>query len=228
MSLTKMSLEQCHNGIIYRVAVANDRDAILDFLRKHYYPEEPITNGNEPKRQDTADEDFTLSVIADSASIVACDPINNGKIVGALMAGLIETDEVHHIMDMAKESELNNNRKWSEILLLLGHLAQCSNIFQRYNVNRSLHIHVMSVDTAYRGKSIGTYLMEMCFNVGKSLGYPIVSADCTNVFSIKIAEKLGMDCVNVMAFSEYKDNNGKQLFNPPLPHTHIKTFVKIL
>lgn len=221
-------MDQCHSGIIYRVATENDSEAILDFLRTHYYPEEPITNGNEPKRQDIADEEFTLSVIIDNASIVAVDSLNNGKIIGALMAGLIETDEVHHIMDMAAESESNNNRKWSEILLLLGHLAQCSNIFQRYNVNRSLHVHVMSVDTAYRGKSIGTNLMQMCFDVGKSLGYPIVSADCTNIFSIKIAEKLGMDCVNVMAFSDYKDINGKQLFNPPHPHTHIKSFVKVL
>lgn len=221
-------LEQCHNGINYRVATSNDREAILDFLRKHYYPEEPITNGREPKRQDTADEEFSLSVIAEGASVVATDPLNNEKIVGALMAGLIETDEAYHIAEMAKESELNNNRKWSQILLLLGHLTRCSNIFQRYNVNRSLHIHVMSVDTAYRGKSIGTYLMQMCFDVGKSLGYPIVSADCTNVFSIKIAEKLGMDCVNVMAFSDYKDSNGEQLFNPPSPHTHIKTFVKVM
>lgn len=220
--------DQIYNGIIYRVATANDREAILDFLRKHYYPEEPITNGNEPKCQDIADEEFTLSVIADNASVVAVDPQTDGKIIGALMAGPIETDEVHHIMDMAAESESNNNRKWSQILLLLGHLAQCSNIFQRYNVDRSLHIHVMSVDTAYRGKSIGTYLMQMCFDVGKSLGYPIVSADCTNVFSIKIAEKLGMDCVNEMAFSDYKDIHGKQLFNPPLPHTHIKSFVKVL
>lgn len=216
------------NSIVYRIATANDRDNILEFLREHYYPEEPITNGNEPRRQDSADEEFILSVISDGASIVAIDSVNNGKIIGALMAGHIETNESELILAAAKKFELNNNRKWSEILLLVGHISQCAKICQRYNVNKSLQIHAISVDAAYRGKSIGTNLMKMCFNVGKSLEFPIVSIDCTSVFSIKMAEKLDMDCVNVQAFKDFKDNNGRQIFNPPLPNTHIKSFVKIL
>lgn len=229
-SSIKMSTaaENGHNEIVYRVATPNDRDTILCFLRKHYYPEEPITNGNEPKKQDSADEEFSLSVIEDGASIIAVDSTKNDKIVGAIMAGPIEPDEAKHLQIEAKRCYENNNKKWSEILLLLGHLTECANVFERFNVDKSLHIHVMSVDTAYRGKSIGTNLMRKCLEVGKSLSYPLASADCTNVFSIKIAEKIGMECINVLAFSDYKDNTGKQLFQPPMPNTHIKTFTKVL
>lgn len=216
------------NRIVYRIATLNDRDNILEFLRKHYYPEEPITNGNEPRKQESVDEEFILSVISDGASIVAIDSVNDEKIVGALMAGHIESNESELILAAAKEFELNNNRKWSEILLLVGHISQCANIFQRYNVNKSLQIHAISVDAAYRGKSIGTNLMRKCFDVGKSLEFPIVSIDCTSVFSIKMAERLGMDCVNVQAFGDFRDIKGRQMFNPPPPNTHIKSFVKVL
>lgn len=216
------------NSIVYRIATLNDRDNILEFLRKHYYPEEPITNGNEPRKQESVDEEFILSVISDGASIVAIDSVNDEKIVGALMAGHIETNESELILAAAKEFELNNNRKWSEILLLVGHISQCANIFQRYNVNKSLQIHAISVDAAYRGKSIGTNLMKKIFDVGKSLEFPIVSIDCTSVFSIKMAERLGMDCVNIQAFEDFRDIKGRQMFNPPPPNTHIKSFVKVL
>lgn len=37
------------DDFILRIATENDRDDILNFIRKHYYPEEPITMGNEPK-----------------------------------------------------------------------------------------------------------------------------------------------------------------------------------
>lgn len=216
---------QC--DIIYRVATENDRDNVLDFIRKHYYPEEPITNGNSPKMQDSADEEFSKSVIKHGTSILAIDQSKDNKIVGALLSGPIEPDEAHEMIEESKLHE-NNNKKWSEILLLLAHLEQNANIYERYNVNISLHIHVLGVSKYYRGKSIGVNLMRTCFDVAKNQGYTIVKADCTSVFSIKIAEKLQMECIYELAYSDYKDTNGKQLFKPPLPHTHIKTFTKVL
>lgn len=221
-------LENVNSDIIYRIAKPSDRNNLLDFLRVHYYPEEPITNGNEPKEQDKLDEEFSLSVIEDGASIIAVDPAKNDKVIGAILAGPIEPHEVEHLQHESKRCAENNSMKWSQILQLLAHLAECANVFERFNVDKSLHIHVMSVDAAYRGKSIGKNLMEKCIEAGKSLGYPLISTDCTNVFSIKIAEKLGMECVNTLAFSDYKDENGQQLFKPPLPNTHIKTFIKVL
>lgn len=220
--------DNSHDDITYRIATVNDRDRLLDFLRIHYYPEEPITNGNEPRKQDSADEEFSLSLINDGASIIAVDLSKKNQIIGALMAGPIKPDEAEELHKESERCAHSNNGKWAEILLLLSHLAENSNVFERFNVDKSLHIHVMSVDYEYRGKSIGTNLMRKCFEVGKQLGYQVVSADCTNVFSIKIAEKLGMQCIYELAFSDSKDCNGKQLFNPPSPNTTIKTFAIIL
>lgn len=219
--------ESGNNGTLYRVAVPSDGDNVLDFLRKHYYPEEPITIGNYPRVQDSADEDFSLSVIQYGASIIAIDPTEDDKIVGALLAGPIGPNEADLMEEESKECE-KDNKKWSEILLLLAYLERNANIYERYNINKALHVHVLGVDVNYRGKSIGVNLMKKCFEAGKSLDYPLVTADCTSIYSIRVAEKLQMDCIQTLAFSDYRDKTGRQLFKPPLPHSHIKTFTKLL
>lgn len=220
--------ENCCSGLIYRVAVASDCDNVLDFIRKHYYPEEAITIGNAPTKQDSADEEFSVSVIPYGASIVAVDPLENDRIVGALLAGPIEPGEAELMVEESKRCE-SENKKWSEILLLLAHLEENANIYERYNINKALHVHVLGVESAYRGRSIGVNLMKNCFDVGKSLGYPLVTVDCTSIFSQRIAEKLQMENIYTLAFNDYKDKKtGKQVFNPPQQHTHIKTFTKIL
>lgn len=214
-----------NNDILFRVANVSDRDDILKFIRKHYYPEEPITIGNEPKRHSIEDENFSVSIIHYGATIIAIDPMCNNQIVGALIAGPIGPNEAN---DMIEEAKYCESKKWSEILQLLAYLEQHANIYERYNIDKALHIHVMGVDRQLRGKSIGIKLMNKCMEIGKKLNYPVVSVDCTSIYSIKIAEKLQMECIGKLAYTDYKDVNGIQLFRPPLPHTHIKTFAKIL
>lgn len=219
--------ENSSSDIIYQVAQVSDRENILNFLRTHYYPEEPITNGNTPKLQDRADEEFSGSVIEHGTSIIAIDPSADGKILGAILSGPIHPGEALEMIEESQECA-SDNKKWSEILLLLAHLEANANIFKRYNIKEALHIHVLGVDKQYRGKSIGVNLLRKCLDVGKSVGYPLAKVDCTSVFSIRIAEKLQMECVYQLAYADYRDSNGKQLFVPPSPHTHIKTFIKFL
>lgn len=212
-----------NKNIQYRIATVDDKANILEFLREHYYPEEPITIGNEPKIQSTENEEFSLSTIQYGSTIVAT--LDNGQLIGVLLSSAIQPGDAE---DMIKEAAQCQSKKWSDILLLLAHLEIRANVCIRYNVSRALHIHVMGVDKRFRGHSIGVNLMKKCMEIGKELGYPIASVDCTSVYSIKIAEKLSMDCIGVLAFEDYTNDTGAQIFRPPAPHTHIKTFAKLL
>lgn len=208
--------------IEYRIATETDNDNILDFIRKHYYPEEPLTLGNEPMCQSVEDEEFSVSEISHGTTVVALD---DDKIVGCLLSGPTDQDEAANLYQEAVES---NDRKWSEILRLEAFLEERANLYARYNVTKVLHVSVMGVDRRMRGKSIGSNLLSKCFEVGRILGYPLVSLDCTSIYSIQMAEKLQLECISQLAYSDYRDGNGRQVFQPPLPHTHIKTFVKLL
>ncbi|KAG4066354.1 hypothetical protein HA402_000578 [Bradysia odoriphaga] len=213
------------DNIIIRVANENDAEDMLEFLRKYYFTEEPITLGNEPKQQSPEDEDFHISLLSIGASIIAIDSDRNGQIVGAVLAGPVEPTEADDMLDEAKSCK---DKKWSEILCLLAHLDIQANIYERYSVDRALHVHALAVHSRTRGQSIGRRMMEKCMENGKKLGYPLLCADCSSVYSIRMAEKLHMDCIGSLAYEDYRDDNGRQVFRPPHPHTHIKTFAIIL
>lgn len=211
-------------NIVYRIAENADKENILAFIREHYYPEEPITIGNEPKQPSTEDEAFSLSTIEYGTTIVAIDT-DSKNIVGVVLSSPIVPGDAEEMIDEAKQCK---SKKWSEILLLLAHLEQRANVCERYNVSRAIHMHVMGVDKRLRGHSIGINLMQKCMEQGKKLGFTIASVDCTSVYSIKIAEKLGMECISVLAYADYTDDMGKPIFRPPAPHTEIRTFIKLL
>lgn len=213
------------DDILIRVAIESDKNVVLDFIRKHYYPDEPLTIGSEPKVPSRQDEEFSISIISHGMSIVAIDSQRNNEIVGVALAGSIGPSEAD---DIIIEAERCSDKKWQTILYLLARLERTANLYERYNVDKALHIHVMGVDQRIRGKSIGIKLIRKCMENGVALGYPLISLDCTSIYSIKIAEKLQMDCVGKLAYADYKDANGKQLFRPPPPHKHIKTFAKLL
>lgn len=213
------------DDILIRVANVDDQENVLNFIRLYYYPEEPLTIGSEPKLQSVEDELFSVSVLPYGASVIAVNKRENNQIVGALLAGPIGPEEADELFE---EAEHCKDKKWSEILKLLGHLERSANVYERYNVQKALHIHVMGVDPKMRGKSIGAKLMRKCIEIGKNLDYPLITVDCTSIYSIKIAEKLQMECINTLAYTDYTDIDGTQLFRPPHPHTDMKTFAKRL
>lgn len=212
--------------IKYRLSSKADTDNILEFLRIHYYPKEPLTIGNSPPScQSSDDEKFSASLILHGATIIAIDKTN--KIVGCL---LTEPRDSNISINQLKEANQiqNIDRKWSEIVYLMAYLGEQSKLYTRFNIKKTLYVDAIGVDCRMRGKSIGCEMMIKCFEVARSLNFPMVNIDCTSLYSIKMAEKLQMECVTNLAYCDYKDFSGRQVFQPPWPHTHIKTFVKLL
>lgn len=210
--------------IVYRIAESTDKGNILTFIREHFYPDEPVNNGREPLQQSSEDEEFCLATIEHGTSILAIDKETN-NIAGVILSSPSVPGDAD---EMIEEAARCGTKKWSEILLLLAHLEHKSNVFERFKVSRVLHIHVMGVDKQFRGHSIGVNLIEKCMEHGKKLGYTLASVDCSSVYSIRIAEKVDMECISEVAYADYKDDSGEQVYQPPAPHTHIKTFVKLL
>lgn len=209
----------------FRLATEDDHDQVLEFIRQHYYPEEPITIGYTTKQQTREDEEFSMSNLKYGSTILALDNNSSNQLVGVLISGPINPEDVEVMMHQVTTSK---DKKWSDILRLLTYLEQQSNVCQRYNVPESLHVHIIGVSPVARGHSLGRLLMEKCMNVGQEKGYKLISIDCTSVYSIKLAEQLDMDCVNIFEFENYKDTKGVQIFRPPSPHKYIKSFAKRL
>lgn len=168
------------------------------------------------------EEDFILSFLPHGNIIFAVDS-SNSQIAGLASFGKITKNYSRETWD---ESETTTNRKWRDILKFMYHIESKSNVCERFGVSEALHLHGVTVDKTYRGRSIGKLLFLECFNIAKSRNYQLVSADCTSVYSIHIAQSVGMELVSTVTYDEYHDKIGDKIFSPIQPHTEIKTFVK--
>ncbi|XP_011195602.2 arylalkylamine N-acetyltransferase-like 2 [Zeugodacus cucurbitae] len=201
-------------------------DEVLKFLRIHFYPDEPLNVGSAQKHPDPEDEEFNISQITHGSSLMAVQQqIVNGvlreRIVGVLLSGPKYSNEAKHLFS---EAVRHGSSNWGMIVRILAQAERDSNVFVRYNVEKALHIHVVAVDGSLRGRAIGMRLIEKLKDLGRQLGYPLVTLDCTSFYSSKLTERLGMDCVNVIKYADYVDKEGKVVYKPPLPHEYLKTY----
>lgn len=209
----------------FRLANSSERDKVLNFFRVHFFPEEPI-NRAYPSQDDSMEEDFLLSLLPLGNIIVAIDPANTSDDY----AGLACIGEItaNYSTDSWDESEATTNTKWRDILKFMSHIESKASVCERYGVEAAIHVHGVGVNKKYRGRSLGRRLFEECFRIAKMRGYKIVSADCTSIYSVHIAQSTGMEYVSTVTYDEYHEKIGYKLFNPIRPHLEVQSFVKRL
>lgn len=204
-----------------RVAEVADYDIVLELIRECYYKEEQITVSHPDPGQTKDDEEFTMSHIYHGTVTVAIDD-ENGKIIGALIAGPIEHGDAEKMLESAQTCE---TKKWSDIQKLLVYIEMKADVLGKFNLEKALHCHALGVDKEYRGNKIGQKMFRHCFENAKILGFEMVSADFTSIYSIKLAEDLGMEFVSLVTYEEYNKSIGEDLFRIQEPNTEIKTFI---
>lgn len=209
-------------SISIRVAQSCDYDTVLEFLRRYYYKEEPITITHPEAGHTKDDEEFTMSHIKYESVLIATDD-DSGTVAGALVAGPIEPGDADAMEEAAKTTE---TKKWRDISLLLAYIEKKADVLNRFQMPRALHVHAVGVHHDYRGQRIGEKLFDSCFVNAKRLNYAMVTTDCTSVYSIKIAERRGMECVSSVTYAEYNRMIGVDLYQPKEPNIEIKTFIK--
>ncbi|CRL06473.1 CLUMA_CG019579, isoform A [Clunio marinus] len=210
------------DAISIRVAEEGDHDVVRDFLAVYYYPEEPITNAHPQPGHTKDDEHFTMSHLKKETILMATNK-ENGEIVGVLVAGPLYLGDVEGMIELAKKAE---SKKWADISLFLAYIEKKASVLKRLNVSSSLHVHVVAVNSTYRGQGIGQKLFNACFDNAKRLDHPIVSADCTSIYTNNICDRLGMDCISTVTYAEYNEFIDEKLFTPTEPNVEIKTYVK--
>lgn len=207
--------------IFFRVANESEHDKVLHFLRQHFFSEEPINNAY-PIKDDSKEEEFILSLLPDGNILLAIDSSTEN------IAGLASFGEItkNYSQESWDESETTLNRKWRDILKFMSHIESKANVCERFGVTEALHLHGVTVDKAYRGRAIGKQLFNECFKEAEKRNYRLVSADCSSIYSVRIAQSVGMECVSTVTYDEYNDKVGSKIFYPTPPHVEIKTFVK--
>ena len=83
-------------------------------------------------------------------------------------------------------------------------------------------IRYLVVDPKYRNQGIATALVNRSRKEAATKGYKYMRIDCTSHFTARIASSMGFDCIFQMAYEDYKNPSGEQIFHEIIfPHTKI-------
>ncbi|XP_017859084.1 PREDICTED: dopamine N-acetyltransferase-like [Drosophila arizonae] len=213
------------DGILIRIMEVSDYQNVKLFMGNNFYNGEPLcaSSGENVQRcYEKENDEYHISMIEQGTCLLALDENNDGRIVGLVLAGAQVPSDLDKHREEAAAMEPNT---WGRIAVFLSKVEIEVNLFKRYNVSKLLYSHVTNVAASMRGKGLGARLAAALMEVGRSKGYPLMVAYCTSFYSARQKQALGMECVYEKAYADYKDDNGKVVFNPPAPHTHIRIMV---
>ena len=104
-------------------------------------------------------------------------------------------------------------------------LERKANVFERFGVSKTIHSHLTAVDSSCRGKGVGIRLRKALMALGRERGYSLMTVDCNSFYSGRQCEQLGMECVNEIYYKDYKNEEGRPIFNVKYPHERARAFV---
>lgn len=163
--LTSKILKYNYKFSLFRTAMESDRHQVLNFLQKHYYPNEPTSLENEPGYENNEDAALMLSYIPYGTSIIALD--NNKKLIGAMITGPLNSDDGEKLIEQSKRT---TSKEWAQDLQLTANLRDNFNIHKHFNVSKVLHVHATAVDRNIKEVSIKLRTRKEVHFFGKVIG----------------------------------------------------------
>ncbi|XP_055610080.1 arylalkylamine N-acetyltransferase-like 2 [Uranotaenia lowii] len=196
-------------GFLYRLATSDDRDQIRDGLERWFYPGDPVGSEHRDGPQYVEEDmDWMLGLIEHGIVIVAHEK-SSGSFAGFCGAQLIGPDYVPEMIELAKTAE---TRKFRDICLFLAHCTRNANIFERYQIETAYQTPYTSVDPKFRGRKLGSVMMDQNLEIAKILGAGAIYGDCTGPYMARSCQRIGMRCVYEIAYRDYRDENGEIVF----------------
>lgn len=216
-----------NDDIKFRVIQPNDYEQVIDFVVENFYRDEPLSR-IEPKvvpgESDRAD---ILACLQGGTSILAVQIKENGdeELVAVNTAVVKDSSCIDKYFETA---EREGSTKYGQIMKLLGIASREADVFQKYGVQKILYSFMSCVKPTLRGKNIGVRIKLELMDMGRRMGYKLITADCTSYYSARVCERLDWDRVNFLAYKDYVDENNEPIFKPPPPHEGLTSFAKRL
>lgn len=155
----------------------------------------------------------------ENLSIVAIT--SDEQIAGVALSSWLSKDE-HVQLDQVKDPNFRT------IMKCMSDANAKADLFNKFNTEKIFYFGVVSVNTKYRGKSIGLNLLQETEKLAREIGAKVMSSDFTGYFSQRMSEKCGWKLAYEIAYDDYRDENGEVLFKLEPPHTKFQVKYKIL
>ncbi|PNF37492.1 hypothetical protein B7P43_G14566 [Cryptotermes secundus] len=202
-------------------ACEDDCETMCLFLRENYYPFEPINIAmGLDSGHSIANEAHLLDFVKEGTSLLAVATTPQKTLLGVCINGEIFSDE--NMIEIVSNCTCE---RYAKFLQFIETVDRCSEFWNRVAVERALSSEALAVLGSVRGQGVGKALLEKTLQVAKDDGFPLLRVDCSSYYSAKLAEQMGLECIYSLPYSEYKNEDGCQIFDPPSPHVEYKLFI---
>ncbi|KAF2895506.1 hypothetical protein ILUMI_10669 [Ignelater luminosus] len=197
---------------------SQDKENILLVLQQTFYKDEPLNEYlNRERGEEIIPKDrgrTSLGAIDEELSFMAVSSSTN-EIAGICL------NEVY-----SENSAYDNHPNPVKIKRLVHRLEEESAklVKLEYENDKVLYVKQISIKSEWRNKGIGLELLKHTRELAKEKGFSQIRSICTSAYSAKILENLGFKCVHSIKYEDYKID-GKIVFKPEFPHTHIKLMI---
>ncbi|ENN75799.1 hypothetical protein YQE_07651, partial [Dendroctonus ponderosae] len=149
------------------------------------------------------------------------------KIAGVALNGTSKRGETEQSIEEMKTIE---NLEYRRIFGLLNDVNLELDLFSKYNVDKIFEVRILSVDSSYRGKGIAKELFAQSEAMARKNAFKVVvmKTDATSLFTQKVAESQGFWVEKSVNYHDYKDEQGKKIYDTRPPHLHYKVMAKLI
>ncbi|XP_034256331.1 dopamine N-acetyltransferase-like [Thrips palmi] len=208
------------------VATEDDAEAVIDMLKKSFFPNEPLNasiglvgaDGGCPEL-----EAYCRVAVPTGLSLCARAGPEAGAdaeaVVGVILNEVIRRGEGPRPED-ARVRE--GDSKFDKILAV-NHAAEvAADVFAAHpDVQRALDVKILATDPTRTKSGIATALMARTLELARAQGLPLVRCVCSGAFSARVAERSGFSRLGGVAYDAFLGPDGAPVFSPPPPHTAI-------
>ncbi|CAH2006044.1 unnamed protein product [Acanthoscelides obtectus] len=111
---------------------------------------------------------------------------------------------------------------------LLNNVNKQVDLFSKYNVDKIFDLRILSVDAQFRGRGVAKELFSRSEIIAEEYGFQLMKVDATSLFTQKVCESFGLEVEKAERYGDFKDKDGKKIYDTKPPHDYYKLMVKVL
>ncbi|XP_005186368.2 arylalkylamine N-acetyltransferase-like 2 [Musca domestica] len=199
-----------------------DGPRVYDFLKSYFFPDEPLSTCHRPDEKRGFGEEVLSSLIESGLCLKAIVE-ETQELVGVVLNDaedpLKEEEE-----ELCNDEVTTHDTTGDKIHKFLTKIQREADLFKRYNIQKLLHLIIVTVKSEWRGRGIASRLSKAVMDLGKEKGFELITAECTSFYTAKMFQHMGWDIVHSVRYKDYLDGNGQPVFQPLAPHDACRVY----
>ncbi|XP_076302693.1 uncharacterized protein LOC143221036 [Lasioglossum baleicum] len=225
---------------LYVLELANETHLpeILLFLHENFDMEETMLKSLRENNQLTTEEKESMkidheklirAIFSFSPCIIAVEK-SFKRIIGVNLMIVSKNPKYQYGADGVSAAFSNNpptNRLMKQYFHYLSEISEKADLYEKFPSSKAaVEFYAIAVDKKYRKRGLSRKLMTAGISFARGLqDVGFVFGVYTSLYSRKAAEKIGLKSIMDVDLLNYKDDNGRPIFQDTPPHNIISVMV---